>query len=212
MIASQVKGALSLTFALQVQKFLSLLNVHNKYTITKATIAHIPEIELLINESVWKLAIDDYTEAQIEGALQSAWGVDSQLIEDGTYFIVKDNNKLVGCGGWSYRETLFGNNNENNRSSRKLNPKTDSARIRAFFVKPEHARKGIGTALINKCETEAQANGFSRFSLMATLPGQRLYARHGFIAEAAIQYPLGENLSIKFVPMYKTVPNQPQQQ
>lgn len=176
-----------------------------EYTITKAAFTDIPEIESLINESVWSLATDDYTEEQIEGALRTAWGVDSQLIEDGTYYIVKNKNQLVGCGGWSYRETLFGNDNESNRSPKTLSPETDSAKIRAFFVNPDYARKGVGTLLMNKCESEAQAKGFTRFSLMATLPGQRLYSRHGYIAQETIQYSLGNSLTIKFVPMHKVI-------
>ncbi|MEM6486460.1 MAG: GNAT family N-acetyltransferase, partial [Pseudomonadota bacterium] len=163
------------------------------------------EIEALIKQSVWALARDDYSDAQIEGALRAAWGIDTQLIEDGTYFVATHRSQIIGCGGWSFRETLFGNDNESGRNPRALDPETDPAKIRAFFVRPEHARKGLGTLLLEKCESEAEVKGFSRFSLMATLPGRRLYSRYGYISQPAIQYPLADNLSIEFVPMYKEV-------
>lgn len=137
--------------------------------------------------------------------MRAAWGVDSQLIEDRTYFVVESEKRLLGCGGWSYRETLFGNDNEGNRSINLLNPKTDAARIRAFFVKPSYARQGIGSILMEKCENEARAMGFHRLELMATLPGQRLYTRHGFAASDAIEYPIGNHLSITLIPMNKEI-------
>ena len=176
-----------------------------QYRVRKAKYTDLSEIESLISESVWELTIDDYTAEQIEGALQAAWGVDSQLIEDRTYFVVESENQLMGCGGWSYRGTLFGNDSEEARCSDELNPKKDAARIRAFFVKPSHARKGVGSILMNECEKEARKKGFSRLALMATLPGQRLYARHGFVAGDVIEYSLGNNLFIKFVPMSKDI-------
>ena len=129
------------------------------YIVRKAEISDIPRIVSLINESVWELAINDYSKEQIEGALHAAWGVDSQLIEDKTYFVVESENKLIGCGGWSYRETLFGNNSEEGRSSSELNPEKDAAKIRAFFVSPSYARKGVGSILMDECENEARARG-----------------------------------------------------
>ena len=162
------------------------------YNVRKAKHSDIPQIESLINESVWGLASSDYTNEQIQGALAAAWGVDSQLIEDQTYFVIECEEKLIGCGGWSYRETLFGNDNVENRSKTLLYPEKDAAKIRAFFVLPSYARKGLGSVVMNACENEARAKGFSRFSLMATLPGQRLYARHGFVSGEGIEYSLGD--------------------
>lgn len=173
------------------------------FTIRTAQRSDVPYIESLINESVQGLAAEDYSKEQIDGALKKAWGVDTQLIDDSTYFVVHAGTQLIGCGGWSFRETLFGNDSEVDRNPKELDPMTDAAKIRAFFVKPSHARTGIGSALMKKCEDAACAKGFHRLELMATLPGQRLYSRHGFEAAESIEYPLGGDLFITFVPMKK---------
>ena len=175
------------------------------YAIRKAKLSDIPSIESLIVESVRGLTVNDYTSDQIEGALESAWGVDTQLISDETYFTVEDEKQLIGCGGWSYRSTLFGNDSETDRCSDELDPENDAAKIRAFFVKPSYSRTGIGSALLNVCEKEALAKGVSKLELMATLPGQRLYSRHGFAAGDPIEYPLNDDLKIEFVPMKKVL-------
>ncbi|MEW5251777.1 GNAT family N-acetyltransferase [Microbulbifer discodermiae] len=179
-----------------------------KYTIREAEESDIPAIRPLIEESVRILAADDYSQEQIRGALLSAWGVDTQLICDKTYFVVENGADLIGCGGWSYRATLFGNDSEGNRDSKLLNPQGDPAKIRAFFVKPSCARQGIGSMIMERCERAARERGFASLELMATLPGQRLYARHGFEPGEAIEYPLGSKLSIKFVPMRKELREQ----
>jgi len=175
------------------------------YEIRIANLSDIPSIESLIEESVRGLAVNDYTSDQIDGALESAWGVDTQLISDETYFAVEDDMQLIGSGGRSYRSTLFGNDSGTDRCSDELDPENDAAKIRAFFVKPSYFRTGIGSALLNLCEKEALAKGFSRLELMATLPGQRLYSRHGFVAGDSIEYPLNDDLKIKFVPMKKVL-------
>ncbi|MFA0812749.1 GNAT family N-acetyltransferase [Microbulbifer epialgicus] len=179
------------------------------YTIRKAKLSDIPAIELLIDESVRTLAANEYTNEQIEGALKSAWGVDTQLISDETYFAVETGSQLIACGGWSYRETLFGNDSEAGRNPKMLNPAKDAAKIRAFFVRPSYARMGIGSALMYKCEREARDKGFSHLELMATLPGQKLYSRHGFVADTSIEYPLSDTLSITFIPMRKNIDKYP---
>ncbi|WKD48430.1 GNAT family N-acetyltransferase [Microbulbifer spongiae] len=174
-----------------------------KYTTRTALASDIPKIQALIEESVRGLSINDYTQEQIEGALLSAWGLDTQLINDKTYFVVENNYLLIGCGGWSYRATLFGNDSEKDRNPDVLNPEINSAKIRAFFVKPCYARKGIGSLIMQHCEEAASAMGFRSLELMATLPGFRLYERHGFIASNAIEYPINDDLSITFIPMKK---------
>ena len=171
------------------------------FILSKASSEHIPEIEELIAESVRYLARASYTEEQIEAALESAWGVDTQLILDGTYFVVYQATLLVACGGWSYRETLFGNDAAQKRNDTTIDPMNGAAKIRAFFVKPAFARRGLGSRLMRKCETEALKMGYQRLELMATLPGQKLYEKHGFIAEASIEYELSDGLFITFVPM-----------
>src|SRR5262249_48335788 len=149
----------------------------------RATFADTPALERLIAESARGLASDDYSAAQIEAALGTAWGVDSELIADGTYFVVEaggEKAEIVGCGGWSKRATLFGGDGQAGRRSDLLDPARDAARIRAFFVHPRWARRGIGRALIERCESEARAHGFRSFELMATLPGERLYRALGY--------------------------------
>ena len=160
-------------------------------------------LEMLIARSARELSAGDYTPEQIEGALRGAFGVDTQLIRDHTYFVVEADGKLVGCGGWSKRKTLFGSDARSDRDAAELNPQEDAAKIRAFFIDPDYARRGIGKAILDRCEAEARAQGFTRFELMATLPGVRLYAARGYVAREAVQYPLSSGATIEFVPMSK---------
>ena len=162
-------------------------------------------IESLIDLSAHKLGRDDYSPDQIESALKTAFGLDTQLITDQTYFLVESDQLIVGCGGWSYRETLFGSDSDQNRNSNRINPESGAAKIRAFFVRPEFSRMGIGSMLLFKCEEEALRAGFRKLELMATLPGKKLYEKHGFVTGNPIHYPLDEHLTIKFVPMYKEI-------
>lgn len=135
-----------------------------------ATIDDIPALTALIQSSARALAANDYTPVQIEAALKTAWGVDSALIRDGTYFVVEIGGEKAACGGWSHRKTLFGGDAQPGRESEILDPATEAARIRAFFVKPEFARQGLGRLLLNHCEAAARQAGFKRAALVATLP------------------------------------------
>ena len=157
----------------------------------------------LIGISARGLARNDYTGAQIEAALKGAWGVDTQLIRDGTYFVVENCGALVACGGWSRRKTLFGSDALAGREPELLRPECDSARIRAFFVHPDFARQGIGRSLLERCETAARAEGFRSTELVATLPGVRLYERFGYVGTERNEYPLGKGVIIEFVKMRK---------
>lgn len=168
-----------------------------------ATAADSAQIGKLIGRSIRALGAADYSPEQIEGALEGAFGLDSQLIADGTYFVVESAGRLLGCGGWSYRRTLFGGDARSGRDAATLDPKADAARVRAFFVDPAAARQGIGTALLERCETEARRHGFRRVEMMATLPGVRLYQARGYVPGERVQHPLSSGLSIEFVPMSK---------
>jgi GNAT superfamily N-acetyltransferase len=170
-----------------------------------ATAADAAAIQELIARSIRTLGAADYSSAQIEGALAGAFGLDSQLVADGTYFVVESAGCLIGCGGWSYRRTLFGSDARADRDAGTLDPSTDAAKIRAFFVDPSAARRGIGTALLEHCEAQARRRGFRRVEMMATLPGVRLYEARGYVPGAKVQYPLGQGLSIEFVPMAKSL-------
>src|SRR5882672_3447876 len=157
----------------------------------KATLADIPQIEALIARSARGLSAEDYRPSQIEGALRGAFGVDTQLLADQTYFVVEEDGRFVGCGGWSFRATLFGGDARAGRDSSMLDPHTQAAKIRAFFVDPQDARRGIGTLLLEHCENEARAHGFSRVELMATLPGVKLYAARGYVGAAMVHFDAG---------------------
>ena len=164
-----------------------------------ATPADVAELSKLIESSVRGLASGDYTVEQLEGALGSAWGIDTQLIHDGCYFVGEHSNVPVACGGWSFRETLYGSDAQVGRVAAPLDPKSEPARIRAFFVHPHWARRGVGRALLELCEREARAHGFRS----ATLPGERLYRACGYVSEEPRNYPLPGGQSIAFVPMHK---------
>lgn len=168
-----------------------------------AVVSDYSSIERLIEASVRELGASDYSPEQIDGALKTAFGLDTQLIKDQSYFVVESGRFLIGCGGWSFRETLFGSDFEQSRSSCLIDPSTGTAKIRAFFVDPDFSRMGVGTMILQKCEQEAFGAGFSKLELMATLPGIKLYEKHGYVAGEPIHYPLGGQLTIKFVPMYK---------
>jgi GNAT superfamily N-acetyltransferase len=174
------------------------------YHVRLATLEDEPILRDLIARSIRELGANDYTPAQIEAALQGAFGVDTALIRDQTYFaIVADDGQIVGCGGWSRRRTLFGSDTREVRDDSWLDPATDAARIRAFFIDSRHARRGLGRLLVERCESEAARAGFTEFALMATLPGKRLYEVCGYVGSAPIEHPLPGGLSITFVPMTK---------
>jgi GNAT superfamily N-acetyltransferase len=174
-----------------------------QFQLRKAIHADRPALQILIARSARELGGQDYRPEQIEGALRGAFGVDTQLIDDGTYFVVEGDGRLVGCGGWSRRRTLFGGDAHAERDGQELNPATDAAKIRAFFVDPDYARRGIGKALLERCESEARAHGFTRFELMGTLPGVRLYRALGYVGTEQVEYPVAPGTSIEFVPMHK---------
>jgi len=169
----------------------------------KATAADIPALHQLIAASSRALSRADYSDAQIEAALEGAWGVDSQLIADETYHVAVFEGALVACGGWSFRGTLFGGDAQPGRVADALDPRVDIARIRAFFVHPSWARRGLGRRLLDLCESEARARGFQSAELVATLPGVRLYGAYGYESQGAREYPLRDGSTITFIPMRK---------
>lgn len=108
-------------------------------------------------------------------------GLDTQLVEDGTYFVVEAGGELAGCGGWSRRATLYGGDQSPGRSAALLDPVHDAARVRAMYTHPRHVRKGVGRLILRLCETAARAEGFRRAELMATLAGEPLYRACGYL-------------------------------
>lgn len=170
-----------------------------------ATLDDVPALVALIALSARALCRGDYTESQVEAAIGTAWGVDTQLIRDGTYFIVQRGDEVLACGGWSKRKTLFGGDAHANREPAVLDPATEAARVRAFFVHPSAARQGIGRLLLERCEQEARDAGFRSAELVATLPGHRLYRAYGYIGDERVAYPLAGGGTIDFVPMHKVL-------
>jgi GNAT superfamily N-acetyltransferase len=119
--------------------------------------------------------------------------------------VVTATGEIVGCGGWSRRKTLFGSDARADRDEGLLDPHKDAAKIRAFFIHPDHARRGLGRLILERCEREASQAGFVELELMATLPGRRLYEKCGYLPAAPIEHPLGDGNVIRFVPMRKQV-------
>jgi N-acetylglutamate synthase-like GNAT family acetyltransferase len=174
-----------------------------KYFIRKADLDDCAEIEKLIALSARKLSINDYSREQMEGALQGAFGVDTQLIRDGTYFVAESIQSIIGCGGWSRRKTLFGGDKRTERDPAELNPKLDSAKIRAFFIHPDYARMGISRAIYERCESEARLYGFQSLELISTIPGIKFYISCGFRGLKQIEYKMPSGVIINFLPMKK---------
>lgn len=171
--------------------------------IRKATMEERDSMGQLIAESARHLSRAHYNDQQIETAIATVFGVDTDLIEDGTYFVVEIDGELVGCGGWSKRKTLYGGDQFTSRDASYLDPATDAAKIRAFFIHPSHARKGIARALLNHCETEARAEGFRALELMSTMPGIEFYKSCGFIETGNFDLQLTEAVKLELVPMRK---------
>jgi GNAT superfamily N-acetyltransferase len=160
-------------------------------------------IRELIAVSARQLSSQHYSDTQIEAAIATVFGVDTDLIEDGTYFIVEIEGQLTGCGGWSKRKTLFGGDQFSSRDAGYLDPQSEPAKIRAFFIHPDHARKGIARAILSRCEDEAQAEGFRALELMATLPGIEFYKSCGFVETGNFDLDLTDAVKLELVPMHK---------
>jgi GNAT superfamily N-acetyltransferase len=183
----------------------------NSIRIRKATTADIPRLRGVIDASVRGLQAIDYSPEQIEGALKSVYGVDSQLIEDGTYFAAEfsENDEqgpqLVACGGWSKRKTLYGGDQFAGREDSLLDPARDAAKIRAFFVHPDWARQGIGTMILDACESAARGAGFTRLEMGATLSGVGFYRSKGYVEIENQSVPLGNGETLPIVRMGKQI-------
>ncbi len=176
---------------------------HTNIRIRQAVPADVPVLRELIDASVRSLQAEDYTAAQIDGALKTVFGVDSQLIADGTYLVAEGTTTtgdavIAGCGGWSKRKTLYGGDQFTEREDLLLDPANDAAKIRAFFIHPAWARRGVGTLILDACEEAARAAGFTRYEMGATLTGAKLFGVKGYVAVRRIEIPLvnGELLPV----------------
>ena len=194
-----------------------------KIRIRKAVTADVPALRELIEGSVKELQAEDYTLEQMEGALESVFGVDSQLIADGTYLVAEARNVdaardapkisegknsgaewvIAGCGGWSKRKTLYGSDQWTGREDTLLDPRLDAAKIRAFFIHPAWARRGVGSKVLEACEAAARDAGFSRYEMGATLTGAKLFGAKGYVAVEKIEVPLKNGLTLPVIHMAK---------
>ncbi len=189
-------------------------NVHLRLAVPE----DVPALRELINKSVRGLQTLDYTPAQIEGALQTVFGVDSQLIADGTYIVAEAARNaiardeaapqqfeliIVACGGWSKRKTLFGSDHWTGREDALLDPLRYAAKIRAFFVHPDWARRGVGSMILQACEDAARSAGFTRFEMGATLTGAKLFGARDYVAVKRISIPLANGELLPVIHMEK---------
>jgi GNAT superfamily N-acetyltransferase len=181
-----------------------------KISLRKAVAADIPRLRAVIEASVRGLQADDYSPSQIEAALKTVYGIDSQLIADGTYFVAEaaepDTRSLtiVGCGGWSKRKTLYGGDQYAGREDSLLDPAHGAAKIRAFFIDPQWARRGIGGMILEACENAASASGFIRLEMGATLSGVAFYRAKGYAEVENQAVPLGNGETLPIVRMTKS--------
>lgn len=181
-----------------------------RFSLRVATEDDIPALHALVEASVRGLQANDYTQAQIDGALGTVLGVDTQLIRDRTYFIAEAQNPnlgsrgpLAGCGGWSKRKTLFGPDQGPGREPELLDPATDAARIRAIFVHPSYARQGLGSLILAHVEAQAISAGFRRFEMGSTLTGVPLYRLKGYVEMERVKVPLANGEAVTVVKMAK---------
>jgi GNAT superfamily N-acetyltransferase len=203
--------------------------------IRQAVSMDIPALRALIDASVRRLQARDYSPAQIEGALGTVYGVDTQLIADGTYFVAEvlpaeakgqpgaadvaaakanaasqSNARrhdwvIAGCGGWSKRKTLYGSDHCAGREDELLDPQKDAAKIRAFFIHPDWPRRGIGSLILEASETAARSAGFTRLEMGATLTGVPFYSTRGYLALERIEVQLQNGASMPVVRMGKQI-------
>lgn len=161
-----------------------------QWSLSEATRSDIGEIRVLIERSSYELQRDAYSPEQIRAALGPVFGVDEQMIRDRTYFVARTEGRVVGCGGWSFREAMFEGRSAGEAKSGRLDSERDAARIRAFFVDPDFSRQGIGSSILERCEEELVGQGFQRAEISSTLIGVRLYEAFGYSTEAYYEIPL----------------------
>jgi GNAT superfamily N-acetyltransferase len=172
------------------------------WTLRVATLADVPQIRTLMDRAIRELMQPFLAPAAIDASLE-LMGLDTQLITDGTYFAVVEDDRIVGCGGWSRRATLFGGDHTVGRSDALLDPARDAARVRAMYTDPDHARRGIGRAILGACEVAARAEGFLIEELVATLAGEPLYRACGFTAVEAFDQSTEAGIAVPLIRMTK---------
>ena len=170
-------------------------------SIRLATAADVPALRELIPFSARELSRGFYTPEETESAIRHVFGPDSRLIADGTYFVAEEDGALAGCGGWSRRRTLYGGDQTKSGEEAMLDPATEPAKVRAFFVHPDFARRGVGSRILEACLAAARAAGFRRVELASTLPGVPFYAARGFVERERLEAPMADGRGLPIVRM-----------
>jgi GNAT superfamily N-acetyltransferase len=173
-----------------------------------ATLDDLPDLQVLMALSIRKLIGAYLDEARVEASFE-IMGVDTRLIEDRTYFAVEYGVRIVGCGGWSRRATLFGGDHSSGRDARLLDPKAEPARIRAMYTHPDFARRGIGRLVLSLCESAALREGFRSLELVATVAGEPLYVACGFSVIERIEVPTSTGVTVPCARMTKALSAMP---
>jgi GNAT superfamily N-acetyltransferase len=162
----------------------------------------IPALTALMNRAISGLLPQFLTPAEVEASF-AVMGLDSQLIADGTYFVIQDGETIAGCGGWSRRATLFGGNHTAGRDARLLDPATEAARVRAMYTDPDHVRRGVGRMILMLCEDAARTEGFTRAELGATMGGKPLYEAAGYQPIELLNVPTPGGVTVPILRMEK---------
>jgi GNAT superfamily N-acetyltransferase len=170
-----------------------------------AVLPDVGAIRALIDQSVRSLSVGFYTPQEIESGLRYVFGPDTQLIDDGTYFVIDSTNGLAAAGGWSRRRALYGGDQFKDGTPSLLDPATEAAKIRAFFVHPSYARRGLARRLFAHCEQQARVEGFRAFELGATLPGVPLYRALGFTEKERVDASLADGTTLPIVRMIRPI-------
>lgn len=169
-----------------------------------ATLTELAELRRVMEASIRHLVGAYLDPARVEASFE-IMGVDTQLIEDETYFVVECENRIVGCGGWSRRATLFGGDHSAGRDARLLDPATEPARVRAMYTHPDFARRGVGRLVLSLCEAAAAREGFRSLELAATVAGEPLYLACGFSIIERIEVPTSKAVTVPVARMTKHI-------
>ena len=174
------------------------------FTHRLAVAGDMPDLRQLMTAAIRELLPQFLSPEKVEASF-AVMGVDSQLIEDGTYFILEEAGVMAGCGGWSRRATLFGHNHTAGRDSRLLDPQSEPARVRAMYTAPTFARRGVGRQILALCEAAARAEGFTRTELGATMGGEPLYRACGYVEIERMEVPTPNGVTVPITRMGKTL-------
>jgi len=174
------------------------------FTHRLATESDLPALRALMEASIRQLLPQFLSAEKVEASF-AVMGVDSQLIADGTYFVLEEDGVLAGCGGWSRRATLFGGNHTAGRDARLLDPASEAARVRAMYTSPAFPRRGVGRQIIELCEAAARAEGFTRTELGATAGGEPLYTACGYVEIERLEVPTPSGVTVPITRMGKSI-------